>query len=228
MDAAIYDNGEYLTRNPGWHEGDAPHKARWIADFLITHECGPRHIVEIGSGSGEVLVQLSRLLPDTTMEGWDISPQAHAIAGGKSAEGLQFHHGAYKPADADLTMALDVFEHVDDYLGFLRDMKKAAGLKLFHIPLDLSAQGLLRGKGLLHTRRKNGHLHYFCKDTALATLEDCGFKVLGWRYTHGAEELPNRPLRTRLFNLPRKLMRAIDEDMAVRLMGGASMLVLAE
>ena len=98
---------------------------------------------------------------------------------------------------------------------------------MFHIPLDLSVQGLLRGKGLMYARKTVGHLHYFCRDTALATLADCGYEVVDWNYTHGAETLPNQKLRTRMFNLPRSLLRTIDEDFGVRVMGGASMMVLA-
>jgi cyclopropane fatty-acyl-phospholipid synthase-like methyltransferase len=226
--ASIYDSGEYLAHNPDWHEADAPYKADWIAALLRKNHVEPRRIVEVGSGSGEVLVQLARHFPNARLEGWDVSPQAHAIAGPKSREGIEFHLGAWEPGDADLTMAIDVFEHVEDYMGFLRRMKRARGLKLFHIPLDLSVQGMLLGRGIPTVRKTIGHLHYFYKYTALATLEDCGFEVLDWRYTHGAEELPNRKLRTRLFNIPRRLLRALNEDWAVRVMGGASMLVLAE
>ena len=84
----------------------------------------------------------------------------------------------------------------------------------------------IAGKPLMYSRQIVGHLHYFFKDTALATLTDCGFEVIGWDYTHGAEQLPGRSLRTRLLNMPRKIARAISEDFAVRLFGGASMMVL--
>ena len=86
---------------------------------------------------------------------------------------------------------------------------------------------MLRGVSMMYAPRSAGHLHYFYKDTALATLRDCGQEVVDWNYTHGAESLPNRPLRIRLFNLPRKLARVLGEDLAVRVMGGASMMVLA-
>lgn len=226
--ASIYQSGEYLAHNPGWHAADAPYKADWIAALLKDNDVDPKRIVEIGSGSGEVLVQLARHYPDAEMHGWDVSPQAHAIASQKVRPGLSFHHGTWQRDDADLTLAIDVFEHVPDYMGFLETMKRAGGLKMFHIPLDLSAQGLLLNRNLMHGRKMLGHLHYFCKDTALATLEDCGFEIIAWRYTRGAEELPDRPLRTRLFNLPRLLMRQLlGEDFAARVMGGYSLLVLA-
>lgn len=225
---SIYESGEYLANDRDWHAADGPYKADWIAALLRDNGIVPQRIVDIGSGSGEVLAQLAKHFPSAVMEGWDISPQAHAIASEKSRPGLKFNHGTWRPAQADLTMAIDVFEHVPDYLGFLNEMKRADGLKVFHIPLDLSVQGLLRNRNLMFVRKIYGHLHYFCKDTALATLEDCGFEIIDWRYTHGAEDLPNRILRTRVFNIPRRLVRLLfGEDACARVMGGCSLLVLA-
>lgn len=231
MNATIYESGEYLETNPDWHAGDAPHKARWIDAILKANAISPAHVVEIGSGSGEVLVNLANYYPAARMEGYDISPQAHAIAGPKSGGKLAFHQADYlqvateKP---DVLLAIDVFEHVENYMAFIRALQPKAQWKVFHIPLDLSVQGLLRGTPIMHSRKVVGHLHYFCKDTALATLKDCGYEVVDWAYTHGAETMPKGGLRTRLFNGPRKLARMIDEDLAVRVMGGASIMALTK
>ena len=229
MTEGRYHSGEYLASNPDWHAADSPSKARWIADILDRNNVEPQHIVEVGSGAGEVLVELQKRYPWAQFEGYDISPDAHAIAAPKSRGGLSFHNADYLTVDApapDLLMAVDVFEHVEDYMAFLRTIKPKAPLTLFHIPLDLSVQGLLRGKPILGARQMLGHLHYFFKDTALAILDDCGYEIIDWNYTHGAELLPNRALRTRMLNTPRRIARAINEDFAVRLMGGASIMVL--
>lgn len=230
MGQTIYESGAYLESNPGWHEADAPYKAEWIASILRRNRLQPATVVEVGSGSGEILVRLRPFLADAMLSGYDISSNAHAIAAPKQAPGLTFHHADFHRVETpsvDLLMAIDVFEHVEDYFGFIRGLRSRAEWKLFHIPLDLSVQGLLRGKPLLYSRQVVGHLHYFCKDTALATLRDCGLEIVDWNYTHGAEDLPGRKLRTRLLNFPRKAMRALNEDFAVRVMGGASMMVLA-
>lgn len=230
MNRSIYESGEYLEHNPDWHACDSPTKARWIGDILNRNHVAPKHIVEIGTGSGEILVNLKKMFPDARIDGYDISPQAYVISAPKATDGLTFYHADYFAVAGtapDLLMAIDVFEHVDDYMGFMRAMKPMAPLKLFHIPLDLSVQGLLRGKSIMHARQSIGHLHYFYKDTALAVLADCGYEVLDWNYTHGAEEMPSTALRTRIFNFPRRLFRKINEDLGVRVMGGASMMVLA-
>ena len=229
MTDSRYQTGEYLEHNPDWHAADAPYKAQWIEAILKRNGIDPAHIVEVGSGSGEVLIELAKRYPQARTEGYDISPQAHEIAAPKSNERLTFHHADYLTAGApppDLLLAIDVFEHVEDYMAFLRAMKPLAPLNIFHIPLDLSVQGLLRGKSIMGARQQIGHLHYFYRDTALATLTDCGYEIVDWNYTHGAESLPNRALRTRVLNLPRRLIRKYDEDLAIRLLGGASMMVL--
>jgi hypothetical protein len=154
-----------------------------------------------------------------------------AIAQPKATERLTYHHRDFLALDpdtgTDVAMAIDVFEHVEDFRGFLRAMRPRATWKLFHIPLDLSVQALLRGRGIMYARERLGHIHFFYKDSALMTLRDCGYEIVDWNYTHAAETLPNRALRTRLLNVPRKLLRVFGEDFSVRVTGGSSMMVLA-
>lgn len=226
---SIYQDGKYLESNPDWHAGDAPFKAGWIADILTRNGILPNHVVEIGCGSGEILVELKRRHQMASFDGYDISADAYAICRSKQSPGLSFHlqNLLETPAEpADVLLAIDVFEHVEDYMGFIRAVKSRATYKVFHVPLDLSVQGLLLGTGLPYARWKVGHLHYFCKDTALATLRDCGLEIISWNYTHGATDLPNRPVRTKILHFPRKVLRAINADFAVRLFGGSSMMVL--
>ena len=227
---SIYESGEYLENNPDWGATDAPVKARWIAEILMRNKISPASIVDIGCGAGEIVIELAGRFPNTKIAGYDISPQSHAIAAPKSKAGVSFHQANYLEVEApiaDVVMAIDVFEHVDDYLGFIRAMAPKGAWKVFHIPLDLSVQGMIRGGALMGARRKLGHLHHFYKETALATVRDCGLEVVDWNYTFGTEELPDRKFKTKLGNLPRKLLRAASVDLSVRMMGGASMMVLA-
>jgi SAM-dependent methyltransferase len=224
-----YHDGDYLEKNADWHAADAPFKAQWIREVLNRHDISPRKVAEIGCGSGGILVELSKYYPDAYFSGYDISSQAFAIASQKANARIEFFHDDLIVANRrgfDLLMAIDVFEHVPDYIGFIHALKDLAEYKLFHIPLDLSVQGMLRPAALQYSRKVVGHLHYFTKETALATLVDTGFEVIGWQYTHGSEELSGRKLRTRLLNTPRRLLRTVNTDLSVRLFGGSSMMVL--
>jgi hypothetical protein len=129
----------------------------------------------------------------------------------------------------DLVLMLDVFEHVPDYLGFLRAALRKGSHFVFHIPLDLHVQGLLRDVQI-SARDRLGHLHYFSKATALRTLEDVGYRILACRYTAGALELrsAHQGLRTTLASIPRRMLFRLSPDLTVKLFGGYSIMVLAE
>lgn len=227
----IYRDGTYLSQNPDWHEGDSAWKARQIVDLLEGTAIDFGSVCEIGCGAGEILVQLSHHYGGKVeFDGYEISPQAHELCRPKATANVRFHlQDLLAVADArfDLVMAIDVFEHVEDYLGFLRRLRDKGTYKLFHIPLDLSVLTLLQGYPLLKWRQVLGHLHYFDKDTALASLTHAGYEIVEWRYTFGALARGGPRLRRRLVNVPRRLLRAVNEDLAARLLGGFSLLVLA-
>jgi hypothetical protein len=128
----------------------------------------------------------------------------------------------------DVVLAIDVIEHVEDYISFIKKLREFGTYKIFHIPLDLSAQSVFRAWPITELRRNVGHLHYFFKQTALATLEDCGYTIIDHRYTASRLELPNQALSSRIMRIPRRMMFALNADMAVRLLGGYSLLVLAK
>jgi hypothetical protein len=122
---------------------------------------------------------------------------------------------------------LDVFEHVEDYMGLVRSVRCTAKQKLFHIPLDLSVQAVLRKNGLLLRRDHHAHLHYFTKETALRTLTDVGYTIVDYFYTPRCIELGDL-LVQKIARTPRQLCFALSADLTVRVLGGYSLLVLAE
>jgi SAM-dependent methyltransferase len=228
----IYHDGRYLEDNPDWHEGDADWKAGNIARLLKANGLQPATLADVGCGTGGVLRGLVERKVAGSYHGFEISPQAHAIAAERGASEIAFHHQDLLTAPADVTfdvvMAIDVFEHVEDYLGFLRDLRVRGAHAVFHIPLDLSAQAIVRSSPILGNRERLGHLHYFTKDTALATLADAGYDVVDFFYTAAAlERGENLSARAKLLRLPRRLMSAASPDLAARLLGGWSLMVLA-
>lgn len=187
-----YTSDEYLRDNPTWHVEDSPWKARHIVKMLDRNEVSPRSIAEVGCGVGEILNQLYILLPDEVeFHGYEISPHAYKACLERQKKRLDFHLADLTELDVtfDLLLVIDVFEHVEDYLGFLRKLLSKANSFMFHIPLDLSAQTVLRDGSLLKTRREVGHLHYFTEKTALATLRDTGYEVEDYFFTARGAEL---------------------------------------
>jgi cyclopropane fatty-acyl-phospholipid synthase-like methyltransferase len=222
-----YTSGEYLEKNPNWHIEESSWKVSHIMPMLERHHLVPKTVCEVGCGSGEVLRLLQNRMGDAcTFWGYDISPQALEMCRERANERLQFKLADIRQeqdAFFDLLLVLDVIEHVEDYFSFLRDIRPKSSYKLFHIPLEVSVQGVLRGKIFLRNRDLYGHLHYFTKETALRTLEDAGYEVLDYSYSPGYEVHP-ASIRENL----RKFFFALQGDLAVRILGGFRLLVLAK
>jgi cyclopropane fatty-acyl-phospholipid synthase-like methyltransferase len=230
METTIYSDGTYFRNNPDWHVDDSAWKASHIAGILQDNGVSPKTVCEIGCGAGEVIRGLARRLPSAArLVGYEISPDAYRLCAPKAAGKVEFRLANLldEPVRYDLAMAIDVFEHVEDYFDFLRRMRDKAVFKVFHIPLDLSALALVRGRPLMDMRRSVGHIHYFSKETALAALQDTGYEVLDCRYTSGRTELPNLGWKTRLLKAPRQAIFRMSPDLAARTLGGYSLLVLA-
>lgn len=184
---------------------------------------------QVGCGAGQVLVELQKKLPkQTSFTGYEISPDAFKMCLPKANESLHFNlldFSEFKGDPFDLLLVLDVMEHVSDYLGFLRDLRHKAHYVLFHIPLELTVHSLMRGVLMLN-RKTYGHLHHFTKDTALATLLDCGYMVLDWFYTPSVADVTQAGVKRGFPGQLRRLGFRIAPDQSVLLLGGYSLMVL--
>src|ERR1017187_7111726 len=145
----LYVNGEYLQKNPSWHVEDSPWKATQILRAFALLPQPPQTICEIGCGAGEILRQLELQMPSTSnaeFVGYDISPQAIALTRSRESLRTKFVLGDEKSDDRhfDALLCIDVFEHIEDYFSFLRTIRQKADYFVFHIPLELNCEGLLR------------------------------------------------------------------------------------
>ncbi len=232
MNGNIYKDGTYFKKTPTWHKEDSSWKAKQIIQLINRNNLKFSTVCEVGCGAGEILNQLSKKLGnDIKFTGYEISPQAFDMCQKNSKENLKFYLKdpfVETKAFFDVVMAIDVFEHVEDYYGFLRQLKEKGRYKIFHIPLDLSVQTVFRSSKIINVRKSSGHIHYFTKKTALATLEDTEYEILDWLYTCHSLELPNRGWKANLLKIPRSLFFTASKELAVRGVGGFSLMVLAK
>jgi hypothetical protein len=198
--------------------------------MLLRNDVQPRSVCEVGCGAGGILERLHHALPEAVcFSGYDVSPQAHALAQQKEKDRLKFYRKDFLEEGSfhDVLLVIDVIEHIEDYFGFLRSIKPRSDYKVFHIPLDLSVQKVLLAQPIIRRRRQVGHIHYFTKETALATLEDTGYQIVDHFYTASTLDLPSSSFLYSLWKLPLKLSMLLNEDLAVRILGGHSLMVLA-
>lgn len=222
----MYNDGRYSSKNPGWHEDDAPWKARQVLAMLGDRNFRPESIVDIGCGTGGVLEVIADSLKGARVVGYDPSSQATGMI--ERSDRVELRVGTPKDVHEhyDLLLNLDVFEHVEDYIGFLRSLRPIADWFMFHIPLDVSAQSVARERPLLAARSTVGHLHYFTRGTALASLETAGFEIVCDKLLF-PNDLPNRRIKTRIANVARDLGRRLRPQLSARIFGGSTLLVLA-
>ncbi len=222
----MYTDGCYLSKNPGWHEHDAAWKASQVLAFLDDRKLRPESIVDIGCGTGGVLEVIASIWQGTRLAGYDPSPDAIRMFRRSSRIALNVGTPLDVREHYDLLLSLDVFEHIEDYIGFLRSLRPIADWFMFHIPLDTSAQSVIRERPLLAARSTVGHLHYFTRGTALASLETAGFKIVCDKLLF-PNTLPNRRTKTRIANIPRNLGQHFRPELSARILGGSTLLVLA-
>lgn len=230
----LYTSGQYLANTGSWHAEDSPWKARLIRDILARNATPLGSYIEIGCGAGGILDELSRMpsFQDTRLHGYDISPAAielcKARANPRVAYACRDCFDDAQTDGADVLAAIDVFEHVPDYMGFLERCRKKARYKVYHIPLEIHASALLRGK-IAAGRYTVGHIHYFTAETAIATLKDTGHTIVDSVFTDLAlNTAPSRSPGRLAADFTRRVISAFSRPLAARLVGGLSLLVLAE
>jgi SAM-dependent methyltransferase len=225
-----YLSEEYIEHNPSWDLEDSPWKADLVRQILKRQGWQPGSIVEVGCGAGGVLAALRESFPKAQMHGFDIAPAAAQLWSKHSTSGISFTLGDFLSngeESYDLVLLLDVVEHLANPFEFLARVRPRGRRFVFHFPLDLSALNVLRESPLLHARAKVGHLHYFTKSLALELLDECGYEVLDARFTGAALNAPQRSWKSRLMGILRHIAYALHHDVAVRLLGGETLIVLA-
>jgi SAM-dependent methyltransferase len=230
-----YSDGTYLEKVKDWHVSDSPWKASRVFHMMVKNHLNINSVYDIGCGAGQILVELqAKFEGDVNLAGFDISPQAIEIAKPKENARLKFYNDDFLTAGTalpDVLLLLDVFEHVPDYLGFLSRLREKANWIIFHIPLDMCARAVLRKSSyMLYMREIYGHLHYFSKETALATLSDLGYEIVDYFYTVDDEiggDHAQRGLKGKIYYEIRKNLFRIKPDFAAAFFTHFNLMVLA-
>jgi hypothetical protein len=228
--SSIYLDGEYGQKNPTWHVEHSAWKAGYIMQAMAFLPCPPATICEIGCGAGEILRQLDLSLAGSgavELVGYDVSPQAIALAREREGSRLSFVLGDSNSDGRhfDLLLGIDVIEHMEDAFAFLRNIRTKADYFVFHIPLEISCEHILRGF-VMESRKLYGHIQQYTRETALATLQECGYTILQHFYTPNYECMPDNG-HTRITKRLRRMIFALHRELSPRLISGCSLMVLA-
>ena len=229
MAPSPYTDGQYLEKNRSWHEEDSPYKAGLVKDIIAENHLQPRKIADIGCGSGLVAELVAQAFPAAQVDGYDISPDAAKFWPARKAPNLSLKLAEYTGIDEryDIALCLDVVEHVEDYLGFLKDIRPRSRFVIFNIPLDMCVIKLVT-PGLRRARENVGHLHYFNAYTAQESVKHAGYSIVDCHIASPIfHTLPRNGFQW-LALLPRMALSLIGKTAAATLVGGHSLVVLAE
>ena len=232
---SMYLDKQYLHQNETWHEEDSPWKAKQILKLIDDHKIKAGTVCEVGCGAGEILVQLCKNMPDDTcFTGYDISPQLEDMWNKRSSDRIKFIQENFLDTDEyyDVLLFIDIIEHIEDYIGFLRSAKDKGHYKIFNFPLEIFALKALLGHKYLKSRAEVGHIHYFNRDICLAVLEDLDYEIIDSFYAPSAIDLSSVStsisFASRMLKIPRILLSKISTDLTAKSLGGYSLFILTK
>jgi 2-polyprenyl-3-methyl-5-hydroxy-6-metoxy-1,4-benzoquinol methylase len=184
--AAHYQH--HLERQAKWLEYGAVEKANSISELIQRNNIRPRSLLELGCGTGAVIVECERRGLAAEFTAVDYSAEA--------IEFLRSRAPAINCLTADITDAgfiledhfdvvvlSHVIEHLEDPLEFLRAIKDRLRFQYLIVEVPLEDLFAARVKSVFCDRKKNtaGHVQFFTGTTINMLLCSAGFKIVDRR-----------------------------------------------
>jgi len=235
----IYKNKVYYNKNPNYHAEDSVFKYKNLIQIIKKNQIKIEFdkinkIVEIGCGAGKIihLFKKSNLFRNASFCGYDINPDAIKLAK------LNFRDVNYICDDflenrdsSNIVICADVFEHVENPYDFLKKLLIKSDMFIFNIPIEINLISILLRTNIFKKSYEDvGHLHFYTQETALLLLENCGYKIINTNFVSNFKNLnkKNISLLRLLFYIPHMILSLFSYEIASRILGGCSLVVLAK
>ncbi len=248
VQAGNFYNDEYFRKNPSLHTEDAELKAKEVLrcfNYLPSTILNKKRIsiLDVGGGSGLVMSILKQELSkkgfsidilalDISSKMMEIQRQniGNANFKGYVASVEQIPNGV----KADVTLMLDVLEHVPNYIKALKELRRVSDYVIFRIPIDNSVilnilDRILNGHIRQYFYKQYGHVHSFSlkqvKQTFKSELGIILYTEILNDYLHGFKL--HISFLSSLYNLVGALLFKINKRLTLSILGGAATLVIA-
>ena len=228
-----YTDGTYLSQNPSWHGEDASWKLAHILRALqAAHITAFSSVLDAGCGSGDIVKHWAAKAPRVKFTGWDISPQAYALALRNAPSNVHFIQQQNPPQSPfDLALVIDVIEHVENPAAWLARVAACAPYLVLHVPLDLSLRSRLNPHLLEAEKKAVGHIQFFTARSLKKFLRTQNFQILSAHYTNKYVERPPKltHLKSRAGMCVRQAVHSLlPRAWAAYLVGGYSLMLVVK
>jgi len=244
----FYDD-EYFRKNPSLHAEDAELKAKEVLrsfNYLPSTILNKKRIsiLDVGGGAGLVMSivrkELSRKGFSVDTLALDISPRMIEIQrqtmGNANFKGyVASVEQIPKGVKADVTLMLDVLEHVPNHIKALKELRRVSDYIIFRIPIDSSVilnilDRILRGRIRQYLYKQYGHCHTFSLKQVRETIDGELGTILCTEIlnecSYGFKH--NLSFFSSLYNnLLKAILYKINKQLALSILGGKVMVVVS-
>ncbi len=229
MRKKLFYEKNYLENNPSWHSEDSYFKSNIIQKIIKNNKIKFKNFCEVGCGVGKIVENISLNYKKKSFFGYEISKTAYKMCN-KKLKNVKYFNKSIEGINKkfDIILCADVLEHVENPYLFLRNIKKKSKFQIFHVPLDLSVNSILRKSILLNVRENVGHLHLYTKDLILHDLKKFDFEIIDYYYTFNPNIYKSGTYLQKFIAVIRNFFSFFNKDLAANLLGGYSVLILTK
>jgi ubiquinone/menaquinone biosynthesis C-methylase UbiE len=200
----MYTTDEYVRKNPSMHKEDSSWKLEKIRPLLdvVAARLGPAMtVLDVGGGAGEILAGVADHL--RRAHGKEVTKYAIDLTPALLEEQVKTNPDIRKPLledirrttladkEADVTLMIDVLEHVPDPNAALREIGRTSRYAVFKVPLEDNLYDRIydaRRNGALRRQRIDqvGHINVYNYSSLKRDIEQHLGKVLRSAFTNAA------------------------------------------
>jgi SAM-dependent methyltransferase len=223
----LYLSDEYIIRNPSLHEEDSPWKVSKIIP-LVDRFTGyinkdEINLLDVGGGAGLILKAVSIYIEESGVKvnkfALDLSPGMLEIQKGRNTDlkralNEDIRKTSLSNKEIDLTLMIDILEHVPSPAEALEEVKRISNFAIFKVPLEDNLLGrvwnfLKRGEPRRHAIETVGHINIYNFSKLKHQIEKHTGLVLDFYFTNVFDYLLNSEHYKNKMKLRNKLVNFV-------------------
>lgn len=201
----FYKKDEYITKNPSLHEEDSSWKIKKIIPLVDKFCCETKqdeiNLLDVGGGAGLIINSISNYIQKNygikvNKFLLDLSPgmlenQKKVNPDYKLALQEDIQNTSLNNMQIDLTLMIDVLEHVSDPISTLKELKRISKFVIFKVPLEDNLFENTCNFFTFGRIRRNkielaGHINVYNFDKLKSQIENNG-QILDYCFTNASE-----------------------------------------